>query len=79
LWRIFISKKIGKILPSNLIGKITVILIGFFILAIITGLNETDFIYRFLFYLSIMMSFISVIAYALRAYEFLKWKNDEHI
>lgn len=76
---IIVSRKIGKVLPSNMIGKITVLTIGFFILAIIAGLNETNFIYRLLFYLSIIMSFASVIGYALRAYEFLKWKNNEHV
>lgn len=73
---ILVSKKIGKVLPSNLLGKITVLIIGFFIIATIADLAETNFIYRFLFYFSIIMSFASVVAYALRAYEFLKWKND---
>ncbi len=76
---IFVSVKIGKVLSSNLIGKVTVLSIGFFILTIIGGYSESNFAYRLLFYFSIIMSFASVIAYSLRAYEFLKWKNNEHI
>ena len=76
---IFVSRKIGKVLPSNMIGKITVITIGIFILVVIGGLTESNFFYRLFFYLSIIMSFASLVAYALRAYEFLKWKNNEHV
>jgi len=76
---IFLSRKIGKVLPSNLLGKITVLSIGFFFLAILFELDPTNFIYRFLFYISISLSFASVIAYALRGYEAIKWKNNESV
>jgi cardiolipin synthase (CMP-forming) len=76
---IFLTRKIGKVLPSNLIGKITVLSIGFFFLSILFELDPTNFIYRFLFYISIILSFASVIAYALRGYEAIKWKNNESI
>lgn len=72
---ILISKKLNKILPSNLLGKITVFSIGMYILSILFGLDPTNFIYRFFFYISIILSFASVIAYALRGYEALKWNN----
>ena len=73
---IFVSRKIGKVLPSNLLGKLTVLSIGFFILATVAGLDASNFVYKLLFYLSIIMSFGSVIGYALRAYEKIKWKNE---
>lgn len=76
---ILLSKKIGKVLPSNMLGKITVLSIGFFIIATIAGLDPTNFIFRFLFYISIILSFASVVAYSIRAYEAMKWKNDEHL
>lgn len=74
---IWISKKIGRVLPSNLIGKLTVISIGVFIIITVTGSSKFSFLYNSFFYLSIILSFISVIAYGLRAYEALKWKKNE--
>lgn len=74
---IWISKKIGRVLPSNLIGKLTVISIGVFIIITISGTSKFSFLYNSFFYLSIILSFISVIAYGLRAYEALKWKKNE--
>ena len=76
---IFVTKKIGQVLPSNLLGKLTVLFIGFFILATVIGINSYNIFYRILFYVSIILSFASVIGYALRAYEKIKWKNNEHI
>ena len=73
---IFVSKKIGKVLPSNLLGKLTVLVIGFFIIAVVAGLEPANLLYKLLFYISIIMSFGSVIGYALRAYEKIKWKNE---
>ena len=73
---IFVSKKIGKVLPSNLLGKLTVLVIGFFIIAVVAGLEPSNLLYKLLFYISIIMSFGSVIGYALRAYEKIKWKNE---
>jgi len=73
-----LSKKIGRVLPSNLLGKITVFLICLYILSILIGLDATNFFYRFFFYISIISSFASIIAYALRAYETLRWESDEH-
>ena len=74
---IWISKKIGRVLPSNLIGKLTVISIGVFIIITVSGTSKFSFLYNSFFYLSIILSFISVIAYGLRAYEALKWKKNE--
>ena len=73
---IFVSKKIGKVLPSNLLGKLTVLVIGFFIIAVVADLEPSNLLYKLLFYISIIMSFGSVIGYALRAYEKIKWKNE---
>lgn len=72
---IIISRKIGKVLPSNLLGKITVFSIGIYILIILFGLEPANVIHRFFFYISIILSFASVIAYTIRGYEALKWKN----
>lgn len=78
---ILVSKKIGKILPSNLLGKITVNSIGFFIIAVVINLEEHSLmIYNFLYYVSIILSFASVAGYGLRAYEIINWnKKSEDI
>lgn len=73
---IFVSRKIGKVLPSNLLGKMTVITIGFFLFAVILdGANYAPGIYDFFYYLSIFMSFASVIGYGIRGYESINWKK----
>ncbi len=74
---IWVSKKIGKVLPSNLLGKITVITIGIFIIITISGVSRINFIYHSFFYLSIIMSILSVIGYGLRGYEAIKWGKHE--
>lgn len=74
---IWVTKKIGKVLPSNNIGKITVITIGIFIIITVSGISRFNFFYNSFFYLSIILSFISVLTYMLRAYEAIKWKNNE--
>jgi len=78
---ILVSKKIGKVLPSNLLGKITVSSIGFFIIAVVSNLHQHSImIYDFLYYISIILSFASVAGYALRAYEIINWnKKSENI
>ncbi|MBM4171405.1 MAG: hypothetical protein FJ214_06020 [Ignavibacteria bacterium] len=76
---IIVSKKIGKVLPSNLLGKITVITIGAFIIITVIDISKTNFLYHFFFYLSILMSVLSVFGYSLRALEVLRWNKNETI
>ena len=71
---ILVSKKIGRVLPSNLLGKITVFSIGLFIIAIVVNIQAHSlFVYDFLYYASIILSFASIAGYALRAYEIINW------
>jgi len=72
---IFVSKYVGKVLPSNLLGKITVVTIGFYIVAVVLQLNPATLLYDILLYVSIIMSFASVIGYGIRGYESIKWKK----
>lgn len=77
---IIVSRKIGKVLPSNLLGKITVISICFFLLGLVAGMREGSFLYEILIYLSIILSFASVAGYAVRGYESVKWmKKNENV
>jgi len=76
---IYVSKKIGKVLPSNLLGKITVLTICFFLLGLVLNVNQFPWLHDFLLYLSLIMSFFSIIGYAIRGYDALKWRKNEDI
>lgn len=69
---IYVSKKIGKVLPSNMLGKLTVLTIGIFLFLTILGVNKIFWLYKVFFYLSTGLSILSVIGYSLRAYETIK-------
>ena len=72
---IFVAKRIGRVLPSNVLGKITVINIGIVILLIILQLNGANIAYRLLYASSIILIFVSLVGYIIRAKEFLKRKS----
>ncbi|MEN8191788.1 MAG: CDP-alcohol phosphatidyltransferase family protein [Bacteroidota bacterium] len=76
---IYVSKTIGRILPSNLLGKMTVASIGLFLIAVVAGLETIPLLYNFIQYLSILLSFASVLGYGLRAYETIKWHKKNGI
>jgi CDP-diacylglycerol--glycerol-3-phosphate 3-phosphatidyltransferase len=69
---ILLSLKIGKVLPSNALGKITVIIIGIMILLIILQVSRKEILFLSFYSLSMVLIFISLIAYSIRAHEFLK-------
>jgi CDP-diacylglycerol--glycerol-3-phosphate 3-phosphatidyltransferase len=65
---ILVSQKIGRVLPSNILGKIAVLSIGIFILAVVLELKSSiTFLYNIFFYLSLILVFISFIIYLIRA------------
>jgi CDP-diacylglycerol--glycerol-3-phosphate 3-phosphatidyltransferase len=76
---IIVTKKIGKVLPSNTLGKITVLSIGIFILINILQYNSESHVYKIFLYVSIMLSIISLVGYILRAIELLKLDKNETI
>ncbi len=76
---IFVAQKIGKVLPSNVLGKLTVIVIGLVILLIVLGISKDSLIYLSLYGLSIILIFVSFIGYIIRAMEFLKRKKYESV
>jgi CDP-diacylglycerol--glycerol-3-phosphate 3-phosphatidyltransferase len=73
---IFVSKIIGKVLPSNLLGKITVASIAAFLLVTVGLGQSVIWLYNTFFYMSIFLSFASVIAYGIRGYENIKWVKE---
>ncbi|MCB9205712.1 MAG: CDP-alcohol phosphatidyltransferase family protein [Ignavibacteriales bacterium] len=74
---IFVSKKIGVVLPSNYLGKITVLSIGFFIIIVTLGVDKNNLFYMVFYYGSLLLSFASVISYGLRGIKELKKVNNE--
>ncbi len=66
---IYVSRKINFVLPSNYVGKGTVVSIGLFFILVVLGTKTTiPVLYYFVEYLSILLSIISVAVYARRGY-----------
>ena len=76
---IYVANRIGKVLPSNILGKMTVINISLVILLIVAGIEKGSYLFLSLYYLSIVLIVVSFIAYVIRAKEFLKRKNYESV
>ncbi len=76
---IFITNKIKRVLPSNMLGKITVINIGIVIMLFILRVDTTNLIFKMIYGLSIVLIFVSLIGYIIRAIEFLRQKEYESI
>ncbi len=75
---IYTTRKIGKVLPSNILGKITVINIGVIILLILLNLNN-NLAFNLLYVSSILLMFVSLVGYSIRANEFISRKKNEAI
>lgn len=73
---IFVSKKIGYVLPSNYLGKGTVLSIGIFIIIVTLGYTYGDVLYEIFHHMSIVLSFASVISYGIRGYKEVKKVNE---
>ncbi|MCF6268166.1 MAG: CDP-alcohol phosphatidyltransferase family protein [Melioribacteraceae bacterium] len=73
---IYVSRIIGKVLPSNLLGKITVASIALFLLFVVGAGNKMLWVYNMFLYVSIFLSFASVVGYSVRAYENIKWVKE---
>ncbi|WP_337865577.1 CDP-alcohol phosphatidyltransferase family protein [Ignavibacterium sp.] len=72
---IYVTSKIGKVLPSNILGKATVLIVGIVLLLTLLQIEKSSFLYTSLFYFSIFMIIISFLAYVYRAVEYLKRKT----
>ncbi len=74
---IFVSRRIGRVLPSNLLGKATVFSIGLFFITILFNASQRGLLYIGLLYISLTLSILSVFGYTIRAFEFLSQKKNE--
>jgi len=76
---LIVSNMIGRVLPSNLLGKLTISSIGFFIIGITLNVESIPVLYNILYYLSLTLSFVSIIGYGIRAFDSIKWTKNETI
>jgi len=76
---IIVSQKIGKVLPSNLLGKLTVFSIGLFIIITLIKVNRSDLFYKVILITSCSLCVASFIGYVIRAIEMIKWNKNENI
>ena len=74
-----VSQKIGKVLPSNLLGKLTVFSIGLFIIITLIQIERTNFYYNLILITSCSLCVASFIGYLIRAIEMIKWNKNENI
>ena len=72
---VIVSKMIDKILPSNILGKITVSMIGMVILLIVLEMSRSSYVFQFFYYGSIILIVTSFIAYVYRAVEYIRKEN----
>ncbi|MFC2103131.1 CDP-alcohol phosphatidyltransferase family protein [Bacteroidota bacterium] len=73
---LYVTKKIGRVLPSNMLGKIAVSAIGMVIILVLLDVNPVSLVYRFFYYTSIILIVISFFAYLYRAAEYIKKENN---
>lgn len=76
---VLLSKYLGKVLPSNFLGKITVTIFAFFVFMLCFSVEKSSYPYLFVYYVIIILSFLSLIAYSIRAIEFIKKRKNELI
>ena len=72
---LIVSKKIGKVLPSDYIGKATVLAISFTLLMILLNVDRQFPIYLILYYSSIVLIFVSFGNYILKAVKAVSQKS----
>ena len=73
---LIVAKKIGKVLPSDYIGKATVLSIAFVLLMILLNVDSKSLPYLILYYLSIVLIFASFANYLIKAAKLLSQKTQ---
>ena len=64
---IIVSKKLGKVLPSDYLGKATVLAISFVLLMVLINVNKESLPFQILYVSSICLIFISFTNYLIKA------------
>ncbi len=74
---IFVSLKVGRVIPSDMIGKITVAFIGLFLLAIILKLSlYASLVFQVLYYANVILIFASFLNYSFRAFKIIRTNSE---
>ena len=73
---LIVTRKIGKVLPSDYIGKATVLAISFTLLMILLNVDRQSLPYLLLYYLSIILIFVSLGNYIIKAVKALSQKTE---
>jgi len=66
---LIVSKKLGLVLPSDYVGKATVLAISFVLLMILLNVDKHFIPYQILYYASILLIFISLFNYIIKAFK----------
>lgn len=72
---LIVSKKIGKVLPSDYIGKATVLVISFTLLMILLNVDRQFPLFSILYYSSIVLIFVSLGNYIIKAVKAVRRKS----
>ena len=72
---LIVTKKLGKVLPSDYIGKATVLAIAFVLLMILLNVDRESLPYLILYYMSIVLIFTSLTNYIIKAVKAVSQKS----
>ena len=76
---IFLTKKLGRVLPSNMVGKIAVLIIGIVIILTLLQVDKNSFYFKSIYGLSLFLIIASFVGYVIRGFEFMKAKPQTRI
>jgi CDP-diacylglycerol--glycerol-3-phosphate 3-phosphatidyltransferase len=76
---IFLIRKLGRVLPSNMLGKITVLIIGVVIILTLLQLDQSSVYFKSIYVISLLLILVSFTAYAIRGFEFWNAKSKSGI
>ncbi len=76
---IFLTTKIGKVLPSNMIGKITVSVLSLFLILVIIQIDKSNLIFQAVYLSTLILIVVSFVVYLIRAFEFINKKKYESV
>ncbi|MHC1737211.1 MAG: CDP-alcohol phosphatidyltransferase family protein [Ignavibacteriaceae bacterium] len=73
---IYISSKVKKIIPSNMLGKITVSFIALILLLVTLQVNQENLWFKSVYMITLGLIIASFVAYTIRAVEIFKGKHE---
>lgn len=73
---IYVSAKVKKVIPSNMLGKVTVTFIALVLVLITLKVSQENLYFQTVYLITMGMIVISLVAYGIRAIEILKGKHE---